>query len=198
MSGRAPLAAVLVVAAGVLLWALWIPLKSVLAQALLEQAWSRTLQGATDARPWPWADTVPAGILEVPRRGVRQVILAGASGRNLAFGPSALTAIDARDLVLSGHRDTHFGFLGELEQGELIRLTTVTGQRLFRVSAFEVIDSRVADLVLDPDADRLTLLTCYPLDAPMAGGPLRLLVTAQAESEVESGHVLQRSSHGAD
>ena len=66
------LAAVFCTAAFFLLEAPWIPAKARLAQSLLEQAWSRTIQGESDARPWPWADTTPVGVLEVPAHNIRQ------------------------------------------------------------------------------------------------------------------------------
>lgn len=175
-----PFAAVLVTAAVLfLLQALWIPAKARLAQALLERAWSAGLAGAATPRPWPWADTRPVAVLEAPRLGVRQLVLEGASGRNLAFGPAALTPIEAPDLVLSGHRDTHFAMLEHLRAGDLLRLTRPGGDRAYRVRTREVVDSRLAELVLDPAAERLTLVTCWPFDAAAAGGPLRLVVTAE-------------------
>ncbi len=176
---RWPLAAVLVTAAFFLFEALWIPVKAELAQFLLEVAWLRTLEGETQARPWAWADTSPVGVLEVPGLGIRQIVLEGASGRNLAFGPTAVTAIHEPDLLISAHRDTHFNFLGDLRHGELVRVQTVGETREFRVVDAEIIDSRDSELVVDPGVDRLTLVTCYPLDAPVAGGPLRLVVTAE-------------------
>jgi sortase A len=172
---------VLVTAAFFLLQALWIPVKAEVAQYLLGEAWLRTLGGAGDARPWPWADTRPVGILQAPRQGIRQFILEGASGRNLAFGPTALTAISHADLVISGHRDTHFRFLGELAPGDELRVGTPGGKRTYRVTQLDVVDTRLSELVLEPGVERLTLITCYPLDAPTAGGPLRLVVTALAE-----------------
>ena len=182
MTGKSlqwPLAAVSLTAAFFLSQALWIPLKAQLAQALLHGAWKRALHGEEAARPWPWADTSPVAVLEVPGRGLKQIVLEGASGRNLAFGPAALTPVGDPDLVLSGHRDTHFAFLGDLEHGERIRVTTANETREFQVTGFDIVDSRYSELVLDPGAARLTLLTCYPLDSPTAGGPLRLVVTAE-------------------
>jgi len=175
-----PLAAVLATAAFFLLQSLWIPVKAELAQYLLESAWQRTLSGDSNARPWPWADTRPVAVLEAPRQGIRQIVLEGASGRNLAFGPAALTPVGQPDLVVSGHRDTHFRFLGDLAPGDELRVSTPGGERAYRVSQLEVVDTRRQELVLDPGRQRLTLITCYPLDAPTAGGPLRLVVTALA------------------
>lgn len=103
-----PFAAVLATAAFFLLDAMWIPVKAELAQALLEDAWRRTLNGGKNAKPWPWADTSPVAVLEAPRLGIRLIVLSGTSGRNLAFGPTLLGAPDQGDKVLSGHRDTHF------------------------------------------------------------------------------------------
>jgi len=164
--------------------ALWIPVKAELAQHLLERAWLRTLAGEPDAKPWPWADTRAVAILEVPRLNLREIVLEGSSGRNLAFGPTLVntTQLDSSaDRILSGHRDTHFSFLKELQTGDLLRLRTTTETRDYRVSWQEAVDSRQQQLVIDKSIERLTLLTCYPFDAATSGGPLRWVVTAVPE-----------------
>jgi sortase A len=162
-----------------LLQAAWIPLKAELAQWLIERCWEKALNGDPDARPWPWADTHAAAVLSVPRMGIRQVVLAGNTGRNLAFGPVfADGTASGRDRVISGHRDTHFRFLQFLKDGDLIRLTTRESSRWFEVRYFEVVDSRVDELVIDPGVDRVSLVTCYPFESLRPGGPLRYVVTA--------------------
>ena len=179
------LAAVSLTAAIFLFDALWIPVKAELAQHLLERAWLRTLAGEPDAKPWPWADTRAVAILEVPRLGLREIVLEGSSGRNLAFGPTLVNTSqldESADRILSGHRDTHFSFLKELQTGDLLRLHTTTETRDYRVSWQEAIDSRQQQLVIDNNIERLTLLTCYPFDAATSGGPLRWVVTAVPES----------------
>ena len=161
--------------------ALWIPVKAEVAQHLLERAWLRTLEGEPDAKPWPWADTRAVAILEVPRLGLREIVLEGSSGRNLAFGPTLVNTAQldkSADRILSGHRDTHFRFLQELQTGDLLRLRTTKEIRDYRVNWLEAVDSRVQQLVIDDSVERLTLLTCYPFDAPRPGGPLRWVVTA--------------------
>jgi sortase A len=178
------LAAVMLTAAVFIFEALWIPTKAGLAQHLLERSWLRTLAGEPNAKPWPWADTRAVAILEVPRLGQRVVVLEGSSGRNLAFGPTQLNPgrlEESSDRILSGHRDTHFRFLKELHKGDLLRLYTTKGVRDYRVSWLETVDSRQQHMVIDDRIERLTLLTCYPFDAPTAGGPLRWVVTALPE-----------------
>ena len=179
------LAAVSFTAAIFLFDALWIPVKAELAQHLLERSWLRTLAGEPDAKPWPWADTRAVAILEVPRLGLREIVLEGSSGRNLAFGPTLVNTSqldESADRILSGHRDTHFSFLKELRTGDLLRLHTTTETRDYRVSWLEAVDSRQQQLVIDNNIERLTLLTCYPFDAATSGGPLRWVVTAIPES----------------
>ncbi len=185
----APLAAAFfccALAAGALaLKAAWIPLKAELAQQLLQRSWGAIQEGRHDARPWPWADTRPAAILRVPRLGIRQFALEGQSGRNLAFGPVFLDATAPRpggtagsDRILSGHRDTHFRFLERLQPGDRIELETRWGAETYVVAEMDVVDSRTAELVVEPAVRRLSLVTCYPFDATAPGGPLRLVVTA--------------------
>ncbi len=150
-----------------------------------ERSWQRTLTGDLDAKPWPWADTRAIAILEVPRLGQRVVVLEGSSGRNLAFGPTQVNPgllEESADRILSGHRDTHFSFLKELQTGDLLRLRTVKDVRDYRVSWQEAVDSRIQQLVIDDSVERLTLLTCYPFNAATVGGPLRWVVTALPES----------------
>jgi len=51
--------------------------------------------------------------------------------------------------------------------------------RTYRVTATQVIDSRTTGIVSDPNVDQLVLVTCYPFETIMPGGPLRYLVTAE-------------------
>jgi sortase A len=118
------------------LWGLgsagYIHAKAALAQVLLRDAWERAQSGHAMPRPWPWADTWPVARMRVPRLAVDQIVLAGASGRTLAFGPAlapAGAAIGAEGAaVLSGHRDTHFAFLRELVAGDRVWLDTPQGR----------------------------------------------------------------------
>jgi sortase A len=80
--------------------------------------------------------------------------------------------------VISGHRDTHFRFLRELRPGDRLQLSGRGGSRWYAVGDLEVVDSSRLELVIDPGLERLSLVTCYPFDAPLAGGPLRYVVTA--------------------
>lgn len=171
-------AAVFFTAAFLSLHALWIPAKAELAQWLLERSWEDVQAGAQWSPPWPWADTQPVAVLAIPSLGVRQLVLQGDSGRNLAFGPTLRGAPSSRDLVISGHRDTHFTFLQALEPGDRISLETPNERREFEVIYQEIIDTTEQGLLIEPGVNRLSLVTCYPFDTLVPGGPLRYVVTA--------------------
>jgi len=160
---------------------IYIKAKAVLAQYLLEQAWADTLAGQPAVKPWPWADTWPVARLSVPHLGISYIVLAGAEGNSMAFGPGHLsTAVmpgNPGNSVISAHRDTHFRFLEKLRIGDEVFMQRADGQSyVFRVNATQIVDSRTTRLILDTEVPRLTLLTCYPFDALTSGGPLRYLV----------------------
>jgi sortase A len=169
---------------------LWIHVKAIAAQWLLQNAWHETLKSQQPAKPWPWADTWPVGRLIVPRLGINQIILADASGRSLAFGPGRLgNGIFPDDknesLLLSGHRDTHFSFLRDVQPGEIINLQTVQGDWLrYVVEETAVLDSRTDQLLRYQKEASLLLITCYPFDALLPGGPFRYVVTARAVAPI--------------
>jgi len=158
--------------------------KALLAQVLLEHAWQRSDAGRTATRPWPWADTRPVARLQVAALDVDLIVLAGDSGRTLAFGPawneaSALPG-HAGASIVSGHRDTHFAFLQRLRPGDGLEIERAGLRLRYRVRATRVVDARTTRLATGgADDERLLLVTCYPLDAWAAGGPLRYVVEAE-------------------
>jgi len=166
----------------------WIHVKALAAQWLLQQAWHKTLATQQPVKPWPWADTWPVGRLIVPRLRINQIILADASGQSLAFGPGKIgngkiSDDDSQGLILSGHRDTHFSFVRDVQLGERITVQTLQGDwRSFVVEDIEVVDSRIDTLQTNQGTADLQLITCYPFDALAPGGPLRYVVRAEKTS----------------
>jgi sortase A len=161
----------------------WINAKASLAYHLIERAWEDVKKGESHARPWPWADTWPVARLWVPKHDIDQFVLFGASGSTIAFGPghiggTVLPGARGTSLIV-GHRDTHFRFLAKLTLGERLFVTDRDGRRhVYSVSDTKIIDSRTTKLQLG-DAPGLVLMTCYPFDAAVPGGPLRYLAFAE-------------------
>lgn len=164
-------------------YAAYIPAKAWLAQVLLDVAWERRSVTGLAVRPWPWADMVPLARLRSARLDVEQIVLDGASGRVLAFGPGHVTgsAQPGTDgnVAISAHRDTHFRWLRRLVAGDVLELETADGDtRQYRVTR-SAIHHESDVFLLDPHAgNQLRLITCYPFDAVDPGTPLRYVVTA--------------------
>jgi sortase A len=161
----------------------WIHAKALLAQVLLERAFAATLASGHPVKPWRWADTWPVARIEVPRLHRAAIVLAGASGQALAFGPGHVErTADAGEpgtAVFAAHRDTSFAFLGEVRLGDEIRVTRRDGRTFrFRVTGTSVVRWDASGI--DPHADgrNLVLATCWPLDGKLSG-PLRYLVHAE-------------------
>lgn len=158
-------------------WGAWIPVKAQLAQVLLRVAWHR------QAKPWPWADTHPVARMIIGDDDF--IVLEGANGRALAFAPGHLerTAMPGEpgNCVISAHRDTHFAALRSVRAGDVIRLQRADRRWIeYTVEEQRVVDKRDVWVTHVTSATTLTLVTCYPFDAIVAGGPQRYVLTARA------------------
>jgi len=171
-------------ALSVLAWGLWIPVKAVLAQHLLNLAWDRSQSGELIARPWPWADVLPAFRLSLPDHDRSFVVLNNSSGEALAFGPGHVTSSTQPGkpgvAVIGGHRDTHFSILREMNIGDIITVEDVTRRQFFySVSDITVRHEDDIAIMISERSHVLILATCYPFDDVVLGGPERFLVIAE-------------------
>jgi sortase A len=162
----------------------YIPAKAWVAQELMQRAWRRAENGNERPAPWPWADTWPVAKLSAKGGDIELIVLAGGSGRTLAFGPGHLSASalpgEYGNSVIAGHRDTHFQFLQLLKVGESLLFEMPDGRNhLYRINSLDVVDSRRGSIVLDTDQAMLSLVTCYPFNAVSAGTPMRYVVSAE-------------------
>ena len=173
---------------------LYMQAKAHFAQYLIEQAWTKTLADGQSHKPWSWADTYPVAKLSIYREQAANsdieaelndslYVLAGASGRNLAFGPSLVLssapAGQKGNTVIAGHRDTHFAILNGMAVGRRLSLQTLKGNHIiYEVVATQVVHETETQFMAPSDDNRLTLITCYPFDALQGGAELRFVVQA--------------------
>ena len=167
----------------------YIHAKALLAQQLLSIAWADTQAGERQARPWAWADTWPVARLRIDRLGVDHIVLAGATGPSLAFGPGHMDGTaapgDEGVSIVGGHRDTHFRFLQDLIPGDEIVVERPDGTiRTYRVRETQVVHKDLARIA-QTQKPVLVLSTCWPFDAIVPGGPMRYLVAAEGVEEIE-------------
>ncbi|QND55207.1 class GN sortase (plasmid) [Phyllobacterium sp. 628] len=171
--------------AGLLLFSqgIWIHAKAILAQVLLDRAFTQSIQTGEPVKPWSWADTWPVARIEFPRIGESAIALHGASGQALAFGPGhvdhSAEAGENGTAVYAAHRDTHFAFLKQVQIGDTIRITRRDGKAFtYRVSGKSVVRWDQSGIDTNARGKNLVLATCWPFNATTSG-PMRYLVTAE-------------------
>jgi sortase A len=161
--------------------------KAQLAQYLISDAWQQSIVSGIPVRPWDWADTYPVATLSI-NEAQPLYVLAGASNRNLAFGPVLLNAdlndVDyahpdeykAFNISIAAHRDTHFSALQHIEYGDPIILDTGKNSVTFIVDEMAIVDEKHLSVLDVDDKQVITLITCYPFDALSSATPLRYVV----------------------
>ncbi len=160
----------------------YIHAKAIVAQVLLDRAFTESIATHHPVKPWSWADTWPVARIEVKRLHASAIVLAGSSGQALAFGPGHIELTpDAGErgvAVYSAHRDTHFRFLRDVVVGDEIDVTRDDGKTFhYRADATAV--ARYDQSGIDPLTDEyeLALTTCWPFDA-LTPGPERYILHA--------------------
>ncbi|ARM13299.1 MULTISPECIES: class GN sortase [Rhizobium] len=166
--------------------------KAELSQVLLKRAFAAELRGEA-AKPWPWADFTTEAKVRAPRLGKEAIVLSGASGEALAFGPAWLANTpqpgDEGTAVIAAHRDTHFRWLQYIKPGDAIEVIRRDG----KVLTFKAGEGRIAPWDasgIDPASDgrHLVLTTCWPFDATERG-PLRYILEAELVDGETTGSV---------
>ncbi|MBX4973504.1 class GN sortase [Rhizobium lentis] len=166
--------------------------KAEVSQVLLKRTFAAELSGR-EAKPWPWADFTTEAKVRAPRLGKEAIVLSGASGEALAFGPAWLANTpqpgEQGTSVIAAHRDTHFRWLQYVKPGDTIEVTRRDGKLL----TFKAGEGRIAAWDasgIDPASDgrRLVLTTCWPFDATERG-PLRYILEAELVDDEATGSV---------
>ncbi len=167
--------------------------KAWLAPHLIERAYKRSQHSGEAIKPWPWADTHPVAQLRVPRLGLTRYILSGQSGHALAFAAGLAPDVRPGDpglAMLSGHRDTHFRFLSRLQTGDELFLSFEGREYRYQVTEQVVADARDGRIDARLPPRGMLLVTCYPFDAVVPGGPLRYVIVTEQLAATDGGNVV--------
>jgi sortase A len=135
-----------------------------------------------------------------PRIGLDAIVVEGTSRDDLLVGPGHMTdsALPGENgnVVITGHRDTFFRHIYELNKGDEILV-----ERNGKVFHYEVTGKKIVDptdiSVAKPTPDaRLTLITCYPTYY-IGPAPQRLVVFAKlVKQEPSSPRAVTVSTSG--
>jgi len=163
----------------------YIPAKAVLAQYLINNAWNDSIRYGEIKKPWSWADMHPVMKLSSIKHNKDLIILSGDKGNSLAFAPgynlNSYMPNQGGTTLISAHRDTHFKFLKNVSIQDEFELTDRNNiLSRYSVTDIDIIDATKQDISIHTNRNELKLVTCYPFDAIVAGGPLRYVVTAKS------------------
>ncbi len=185
---RAIILCIAVLAMGVVLTGkgLWIKSKAVVAQFLLERAFSETVRTGQSTKAWSRADAHPVAVIRSPRLNQHAIVLSNASGEAMAFGPGHLSETprpgDPGTSVIAAHRDTHFRFLQHLQPGDTLHVARGDGKAYtFIVTGSRIVRWDRPGIAINAPGNNLALATCWPFGA-MTPGPLRYVVDARLET----------------
>ncbi len=189
-----------VIAISLISYSAYMPMKAWLAQELISYNWqvnqlnnqsgdeirssSANLNSNKLVPPWPWADTTTVAKMEVPRLNKSIVLLKGTDPTTLAFSAGVMhqysLLTEHTPFVVAGHRDTHFEFLQELKNKDVISLTDIYGKiQRYEIEEMNVINSEHSPLLINENDNSLILITCYPFNALRSGGSLRFVIKAK-------------------
>jgi sortase A len=122
------------------------------------------------------------GRINIARLGLSAIVMEGDDRITLrrAVGHIPGTTLPGKpgNVGVAGHRDTFFRPLRNIQQHDVITLTTAVGEYRYRVVSTKVVSPR--DIwVLNPGGDEiLTLVTCYPFYF-VGSAPDRFIVRAE-------------------
>lgn len=125
------------------------------------------------------------GQIEIPKIDMSGVIVAGVRVEDLRKGvghfPDTPLPGQQGNSAIAGHRTTYgapFGRIDQLEPGDEIRITTLQGEFVYRVTEQFIVDPSDYEVVRNqPDKTMLTLVSCHP---PLSAKQ-RIIVTAELE-----------------
>ena len=121
------------------------------------------------------------GRLEIARLGVSVIVVEGIDSRTLrrAVGhiPGSALPGEAGNLAISGHRDTFFRALKDIQRDDEVLLRTPEGSYQYRVESIRVVEPDDITVLDYSGESVLTLVTCYPFYY-VGPAPKRFIVLA--------------------
>jgi LPXTG-site transpeptidase (sortase) family protein len=122
--------------------------------------------------------------LSFPRQKAAFDVVEGTTSKALRKGPghfagSAMPGRSGGNVVIAGHRDTHFRMLKDVEIGDEIRIGTTSGDYRYRILETRIVSPKDISSLRPEEDSVVTLITCYPFYF-VGPAPKRFVVRAAA------------------
>lgn len=172
-------------------------------QQELAQEWEQQQTSATPAPAAPeQAKLAAADMLTrvvVPKIGLDAIVVEGASRKALSEGPGHMkeTAMPGENgnSVITGHRDTFFRHIYELNKGDDILVKRNGQTYTYQVTGKKIVLPEDVSVLRQTTDPQLTLITCYPTYY-VGPAPKRLVVFSRLV-QGQTGPPAQALSHAA-
>lgn len=126
------------------------------------------------------------GILSIPRLDSELPIIEGTHEDELAQGVGHYGGtsypLQNDQIVLSGHRDTVFRRMGELELGDILTVQMPYGDVSYEITDLQIVDADDRSIIVPTGEEVLTVTTCYPFSY-VGSAPNRYIITALPTNE---------------
>ncbi|WP_019154447.1 class D sortase [Robertmurraya massiliosenegalensis] len=122
------------------------------------------------------------GVLEIPQIEANLAIVEGTNEDELAKGVGHLKESAYPDqnnqIVLSGHRDTVFRRMGELNIGDELIIALPYGRYIYKITDTKIVDANNTTVIKNTfPHEELIVTTCYPFTF-IGNAPERYIITA--------------------
>ncbi len=125
------------------------------------------------------------GEIEVPRLGMKAIVVQGDSGkllrRSVGHLPETALPGEAGNVALAGHRDGLFRPLRNVRPGDTILLRTPDREFQYQVEWTAVVPPNATQVIQPTSEPALTLVTCFPFYY-VGAAPDRFIVRARKVS----------------
>lgn len=122
------------------------------------------------------------GILVIDRIDAYLPIVAGIDEDDLRKGvghyDGTALPLDEDQIVLSGHRDTVFRRMGELEIGDIMTVKMPYGDFDYKITNTKVVSADDRTIIVPHEEEKLTVTTCYPFTY-IGSAPDRYIIDAE-------------------
>jgi sortase A len=140
----------------------------------------KEIHGSVSSRP---AAGAIVGRLEIPRLGMSMVVFEGTDEETLDLGAGHWSGSplpgNRGNVVIAGHRDTFFRGLRNIQDRDVVAITTLQGTtQRYRVDSTRVVNPTETGVLAPASQGVLTLITCYPF-VYFGHAPQRFIVRAK-------------------
>ena len=127
--------------------------------------------------------------LVIPKIELASFIVEGTNHKSLLLGPGHMTKTaepgEVGNAVITGHRDTFFRHIYELEKGDQVYVERGGKRFVFEVTSKKIVEPDDMSVVRPTSDAEVTLITCYPIYF-IGPAPKRLVVFTRLSNEEDA------------